>query len=209
VKEKPAPAAAVPSRYPAVAAESVQIAKTAPKNAASDQKPESAANLAPPQPPVLAKGQNPVEAHKSAGPASVPARKPENTEASKAGSGRGPGLRQAPITAEDLLETSVEVQNGNGVPDLAREIRSLLHLEGFDEVAITNHIDFGVERTEIRYRQESEKVARMLHDKFFARAQMKADAQLGEDTDVLVILGKDAPNLGQIMAQKPGDEKPL
>jgi Tfp pilus assembly protein PilF len=172
------------------------------------KKMKQATNLAQPLPPVLAKAQNAVSPAPTAGPIAVPAGTPEKSKGEiKAKSAAEQGLRQAPITAQELVETRVEVQNGNGVHDLAHEARSLMNLEGLDDISIGNHIDFGVERSEIRYRPEAEKVARMLHDKLFAKAELKIDAKLAEEVDIQVILGHDAQELPQIVAQKPGEAR--
>ena len=114
------------------------------------------------------------------------------------------------ITASELLETNIALKNGNGIPDLARNTRSLLHLEGFDSVSIGNHIDFGMERTVVYYRPEAEKVARLLGKKFFPEAELKAEPQLKEEMDVKIILGRDlAPEKERFMAQGRGSGKAL
>ncbi len=123
----------------------------------------------------------------------------------------GAATKQAtsgPITASELLETNIALRNGNGIPDLARNTRSLLHLEGFDSVSIGNHIDFGMERTVVFYRPEAEKVARLLGNKFFPEAELKPEPQLTEELDVKIILGRDlAPEKQRFMAQGRGSQK--
>jgi Tfp pilus assembly protein PilF len=169
---------------------------------------KQAANLAQSPPPVLVKARKEENAAPSAGPVAAPAGTPEKSkEDLQAKSAGAQGLRQAHISAQELLETSIEVQNGNGIHDQARAARSLMNLEGLDDISIGNYVDFGVERTEIRYRPEAERVARMLHDKLFAKAELKIDPKLAEDVDIKVILGHDAPELPQIMAQQPGEAK--
>jgi tetratricopeptide (TPR) repeat protein len=99
--------------------------------------------------------------------------------------------RPAPITARELVETNIAVLNGNGIPHLAHETRSLLSLEGFNVVAIANYLDFGVDRTVIYYRPDAAHVATLLNNQFFPRAEIKPASQLAKNIDVKVILGHD------------------
>ena len=55
------------------------------------------------------------------------------------------------LTAGDLINTPIEIRNGTRARNLAHQTRSLLSLEGFTVGIIGNHIDFGVEHTEIFY----------------------------------------------------------
>jgi Flp pilus assembly protein TadD len=99
---------------------------------------------------------------------------------------------QTPVlTVLDLEGTRIEVKNGNGIQDQARETRSLLSLEGFNVVAIGNHIDFGLEDTVITYRPESAKVARTLAQKFFPGAKLEAGGKVSPGADIRVSLGRD------------------
>jgi Tfp pilus assembly protein PilF len=95
------------------------------------------------------------------------------------------------LTARDLMETGIAILNGNGIPHLAHDTRSSLSLEGFNVVAIANYRDFGVDRTVIYYRPESEHVATYLNKKFFPRAAVEPAPQLADSIDVKVILGHD------------------
>jgi Tfp pilus assembly protein PilF len=104
-----------------------------------------------------------------------------------------PALTGQPLTCKELVETAIEVRNGNGITDLARETRSRLDLEGFTVVEIGNHLDFGVERTVIYYRPGAERVARTLGGKFFQGAELEAEKKLAEDVDVKILLGRDLP----------------
>jgi Tfp pilus assembly protein PilF len=106
------------------------------------------------------------------------------------------------LTAQDLEETRIEVKNGNGVQDQARETRSRLALEGFTVVGIGNHIDFGLEDTVIAYRPESAKVARTLVRKFFPSARLEEGGKLSAGADIRISLGRD--QLGDLnMAAAP------
>jgi hypothetical protein len=170
-----------------------------------------AANLAQPQPPIPVKAPTAATAAPGAAvafPASARMLEKARKDLTARGAG-GQKLRQAPITARELLETRIQVRNGNGIPQMAREARSLLNLEGFDAVSIANHIDWGMARTVIRYRPEADKIAGMLHDKFFANAEMQVAPELKAELDVLVILGHDLSALPQVLAKTPGKAKSL
>lgn len=95
------------------------------------------------------------------------------------------------LTSRELLETRIELKNGNGAQNLARDARRLLSLEGFTVVAIGNHIDFGLEETTIAYRPEAARVARVLAQKFFPQARLKADGKTSRGADIRVSLGRD------------------
>jgi Tfp pilus assembly protein PilF len=95
------------------------------------------------------------------------------------------------LTARELMETGIAIHNGNGIPHLAHDTRSVLSLEGFNVVAIANYRDFGVDRTIIYYRPQSEHVATFLNNKFFPRAAVEPAPQLADRVDVKVILGHD------------------
>ena len=84
----------------------------------------------------------------------------------------------------------IEVKNGNGCQDLARETRSLLWGEGFTVVAIGNHIDFGMERTVIIYRPDATRVAQTLARQYFPSATLQPGGRLTANVDVRIILGQ-------------------
>jgi Tfp pilus assembly protein PilF len=100
-------------------------------------------------------------------------------------------LPGGPLTCPELVETAIEVRNGNGTPDLARGTRSSLELEGFTVVAIANHLDFGKEKTVVYYRPGAERVARTLSHKFFRDARMETGKKLADDVDIRIVLGHD------------------
>ena len=106
-----------------------------------------------------------------------------------------PGVapRSAPftLTAAELLNTRIELKNGNGVPDQARETRSLLTIEGFTVVDIGNHIDFGLEETVITFRPEAARVAQVLAQRFFPGARLEQWGKVSPQADVRVSLGHD------------------
>jgi hypothetical protein len=95
------------------------------------------------------------------------------------------------LTARDLQTTRLELKNGTGAKELAREVRSLLTQEGFNVVAIGNHMDFGLEQTIISHRPEAEPVARVLARKFFPEARLQSAEKLPQQVDVRVSLGHD------------------
>lgn len=95
------------------------------------------------------------------------------------------------LTARELMETNIAILNGNGSHDLAHETRSRLSQEGFNVVDIGNYRDFGVARTIIYYRPDSEPVATFLNNRFFPGAEVEPAPQLADRIDVKVILGHD------------------
>jgi Flp pilus assembly protein TadD len=98
-----------------------------------------------------------------------------------------------PLTCSELVETGIEVYNGNGITDLARETRSRLELEGFTVVDIGNYKNFALERTMIYHRPSAARVARVLGAKFFPGAELEAEKELAEGVDVKILLGHDLP----------------
>jgi hypothetical protein len=105
--------------------------------------------------------------------------------------GKPESNRRAFLTARELVETNIAILNGNGIPHLAHKTRSQLSLEGFNVVAIGNFKDFGVDRTVIYYRPDSEPLATALGNKFFPRAEVKPEPHLPGKVDVKVVLGHD------------------
>jgi tetratricopeptide (TPR) repeat protein len=95
------------------------------------------------------------------------------------------------LTALELHGTQIELQNGNGIQDRARELRSLLFLEGFTVVGIGNHIDFGLEETIISYRPEAKRVAQVLSQKYFPGAKLQEGGKVSQLADIRVSLGRD------------------
>ncbi len=112
-----------------------------------------------------------------------------------------PAGRLPILKAEELLNTKVEILNGNGITDLARRHRSSLHLEGFDTVAIGNHRDFGQSETAIIYSPQATRVAQVLGGKFFPTANLTMNPQLGENVEVRVILGRDILQKKDVLAK--------
>jgi hypothetical protein len=116
------------------------------------------------------------------------------------------GNSHRPITARELMETNIAILNGNGIQDLARETRSRLSLEGYRVVAINNFRDFGVGRTIIYYRPDSEHVATILNEKFFPGAELESAPRMTDTIDVKVVLGGDL--CPQNHAEVPQAHKP-
>jgi Tfp pilus assembly protein PilF len=95
------------------------------------------------------------------------------------------------LTALDLHTTHIEIRNGNGIPNHARETGSLLSLEGFNVVGIGNHIDFGLEETVIAFRPEAARVVQVLAQKFFPGAKLEQGGKVSPMAAVRVSLGRD------------------
>jgi hypothetical protein len=105
------------------------------------------------------------------------------------------------LTAQELSQTSIEIKNGNGTPQIARETRSLLSQEGFQVARIGNHLDFGVEKTVICYRPEAQRVAQALNARFFHSQRATTSAKLPKGIDIKVVLGQDLRHLPGQMAK--------
>ena len=95
------------------------------------------------------------------------------------------------MSAADLVETAIDLRNGNGVQDLCKQVRARLSREGFQVAAIGNHTDFGQEITAIYYRPGKERVAQALKAKFFPGARVEPALKLPPTADIKVILGHD------------------
>jgi Tfp pilus assembly protein PilF len=133
---------------------------------------------------VAAAAVPPTEKPVSAAPATAPVKKPK-----------------APVlTVLDLEGTRIEVKNGSGIHNQARETRSRLSLEGFTVAGIGNHLDFCLEDTTIAYRPESAKVAQALAQKFFPGAKLEQGGKLSPGMDIRVSLGRDQLNDQDIAA---------
>ena len=111
------------------------------------------------------------------------------------------------LTAGDLINTPIEIRNGTRARNLAHQTRSLLSLEGFTVGIIGNHIDFGVEYTEIFYLPEAEKVARALNSGIFPGARLTPSSKLNQGMAIKVVLGHDLLErprmLSRLAAEKP------
>jgi len=129
--------------------------------------------------------------------------------AGKTSQDRARAARPTYLTARDLMETGIAILNGNGIPHLAHDTRSFLSLEGLNVVAIANYRDFGVDRTVIYYRPESQHVATFLNNKFFPRAVVEPAPQLADSIDVKVILGHDLFPQQRAEASQPLGNKSL
>ena len=103
------------------------------------------------------------------------------------------------MTLEELLGNAIEVRNGNGLPEIAHEARTMLGQEGFQVARIGNHIDFGMEQTTIFYRPGAERVARALSAKFFPTSRLEPSQKLPEDVNLKIILGRDLLKQPQLL----------
>jgi len=144
----------------------------------------------------------------------LPSKKQKVAKAISAPSGRSslkaavtkatPQIYLQPLTLPELLATSIRVENGNGFRHLARDTRSFLWGEGFNEVAFKNYLDFGVEDTVIYCRPEAVKVAEILGEKFFHTANVQVNEKLAKGFDVRVILGHDLLLKEDLLAKLAG-----
>jgi Tfp pilus assembly protein PilF len=197
-----APRAAAASPAPVAASLPKPKVEAAPSRkipAAKPIRPEVA--KAPPSPPQAAPGpvteNRPVQPSRPQNEMAPPPVRAQRTEpqgtavTGKSAPAKSRGTREAPITLTELVGTNISILNGNGVPDLARETRSMLWGEGFNIVAIGNYLDFGVDRTIIYYRPDAAHVANLLNNRFFPGAEIKPAPKLAHNVDIKVILGHD------------------
>lgn len=105
------------------------------------------------------------------------------------------------LRAWELLYTKIEILNGNGVNNLARQNRSWLHLEGFDTVAIGNYKNFAQDQTIIIYRPQAARVAKVLGAKFYQTDNLRINQELQVDLDVRVVLGRDVLQKEDVLAK--------
>jgi hypothetical protein len=106
-----------------------------------------------------------------------------------------------PLTAAELVDTAIEVRNGNGTRNLARQTCSLLRQEGFTVAKIGNHVDFGAAKTMIYYRPGAEKVARAVSAAVFPRAGLEPSLELKKGMDIKILLGADLLQRPLLMAR--------
>ena len=105
------------------------------------------------------------------------------------------------LTVAERVDTAIEVRNGNGTKNLARQTRSLLCQEGFRVARIGNHVNFGAANTVIYYRPEAEKVARAVGATVFPRAGLEPSLKLKKGMDIKILLGADLRERPQLMAR--------
>jgi hypothetical protein len=120
----------------------------------------------------------------------------------------GPAAKVAPLTLGELVNTAIEIRNGNGVNHLAHKTRFMLRREGFTVARIGNHVDFGAPHTKIYYRPEMERVAREVGRTFFPEAELAPSLKLSQGSDIKVLLGQDLKGNSQFMARVNNDAPP-
>jgi hypothetical protein len=107
----------------------------------------------------------------------------------------------------ELADTAIEVRNGNGTKNLARQTSTLLHQEGFNVAKIGNHVDFGVATTIIYYRPEAERVAQSVGRTVFPDAKLLPSPKLKKGMDIKILLGADIRQRPQLMARLVAKDK--
>jgi Tfp pilus assembly protein PilF len=190
-----------------------EATKPASGQARSVSPPQTAVASVKPAPdpaPAPRKETAPEPAPAKAGPAPQPvagaktAPPPAASPVANAAAAKGPRERQRPLTVQELTETNIRVENGNGFPHLARDTRDFLWGEGFNVVSIRNYLDFGVEDTVIYSRPQAARLAKVLGEKFFHTANVKVNEELPEDIDVRVIMGHDLLLKEDLLAKLAG-----
>jgi Flp pilus assembly protein TadD len=96
-----------------------------------------------------------------------------------------------PLTTAELVNSPIEIQNGNGSHYMAHHTRTLLGQQGFWVAKIGNHIDFGAAHTIIYYRPASKRVALAINRAFFPKAELEPSLRLPDSIAVKILLGKD------------------
>ncbi|MGD0216252.1 MAG: LytR C-terminal domain-containing protein [Desulfobaccales bacterium] len=105
------------------------------------------------------------------------------------------------LTAEELIDSVIEIRNGSRAQMLAHQTRAQLSQQGFNVGIIGNYIDFGAETTVISYRPGTEKVAQALVSQFFPKAQLVESLKLRAGVDIRILLGSDLLAQPQTMAR--------
>ncbi|MGB8872641.1 MAG: LytR C-terminal domain-containing protein [Desulfobaccales bacterium] len=105
------------------------------------------------------------------------------------------------LTAEELIDSVIEIRNGTRAQMLAHQTRAQLSQQGFNVGIIGNYIDFGAETTVISYRPGTEKVAQALVSQFFPKAQLVESLKLRAGVDIRILLGSDLLAQPQTMAR--------
>lgn len=128
----------------------------------------------------------------------VPAQQPSAPAA------QGEAIKPTPgglLTAEERVETTITVLNGNGVRRFARKTRTLLREDGFHVTRIGNYRDFGKKQTVIYYRPGTEKVVQALMANFYPNSQAQKTTKLPKKANIQIVLGRDLLHRPQLMAQ--------
>jgi Tfp pilus assembly protein PilF len=161
--------------------------------------------LVPPQKPVarLAKAKNPAPATpppEALPPKEAAAPQPLYSPATSADTFK-------PMTTAELVNSPIEIQNGNGSHYLAHHTRTLLAQQGFWVTKIGNYIDFGAAHTIIYYRPEGKRVARAIRRTFFPKAELEPSLRLPEKIAIRILLGKDLLEHSQLLAYLASEER--
>jgi len=214
---KPAPAAISPEKKPTPVTAAPQPKKSAATAQRQKQPPA-------PQPlaysPPAASQKKPASLVLAAAPKTKPSPPPRPKQTAGTGKKPAPAATPPPPSKPGKIKLSavaaperakpekpapsgIEIDNGSGAKNLARQTRTKLKKEGFKVVAIGNFRDFGVDRTVIYYRPEAEKLARELNAKFFPQSRLEIGEKIHRKADVRVVLGKD------LLGPLPVAEKPI
>lgn len=194
---KAAPAAAPPAAPPPV------VAAAAPEPA---RRPEAAAP-APAAPLVASPAKTPAVRAPIMAVSSPPTRLAKVAQAAPAPANvkkAAKPARRTILSAQERVGTGIEIENGNGMRNLAHLARADLTREIFNVTRIGNHIDFGAETTVIYYRPGTERVARVLNSEVFPKAQLVETSRLRKGVGIKVLLGRDLLEQPLILARLMG-----
>lgn len=106
---------------------------------------------------------------------------------------------QAPATAAAVVQPSamrqasaarIQVANGNGVTNMARQVRGFLDRHGIKVASLANLPPFREQDTQILYRQEHEQAAKAVHAALRGHATLVPATDLPSRFDIKLVLGQ-------------------
>ena len=134
----------------------------------------------------------PATAEPSGPPSPAPSPLPAVSVGRQVGDRPAPSRHARPSRlSRSETDSSIEVRNGTGTPNLAHLTQTLLSQHDFNVIRIGDYFDSGVTATVIYYRTAAEKVARALQSEIFPGARIEARSRLKGGTDIKVLLGSD------------------
>lgn len=111
-----------------------------------------------------------------------------------------------PLRPVQLDLSGVEVSNGVGLPNLAGRTARRLSKLGVAVVGVRDHWRFGVERTQILYREGQRESAETLRSALPVRVRLVPTPTLSEGVNVRLILGRDL-TAGEVAFLESDDAK--
>jgi hypothetical protein len=100
-------------------------------------------------------------------------------------------VKSAIPDANQTETCNLEIRNGVGARNLAKNMRRLLKQYGYNVAIARNHIDFGAPETVVYFRPDQEKVAKQINDRFLKANRLERKENLHPGIDVKIVLGHD------------------